>query len=202
MTMPIGADDLAGIVATAQKATEGLQDTELQRVAFERVLDHLLRNGDSEPVEASTLIPASAASQATAEADSVLADEQQRADAIAKYFKINPEGVEHIFDVSGTEPLLTLHTSRIEGVRTAATRQIALLVTGARTALGRETATEHIRSAVDGYGRLDRSNFMATLGKMPEISVLGGRGSPNRTIRMKVSGVEKAQELAQQLIGE
>ena len=200
--MPTGADDLAGIVATAQKATEGLQDTELQRVAFERVLEHLLRNGDSKPAEASPLTPASAASQVTAKADSVLANEQQRADAIAKYFKISPDDVEHIFDVSGTEPSLTLHTGRLEGVRTAATRQIALLVTGVRTALGQETATEHIRSAVDNYGRLDSSNFMSTLGKMPEISVLGGRGSPNRTIRMKVSGVEKAQELAQQLIGE
>ena len=43
---------------------------------------------------------------------------------------------------------------------------------------------------------------MKTLGDMQEISVLGKHGSPNRVVRMKVSGAEKAQHLAQQLIGE
>ena len=202
--MATNVDELAEIVATAKRATESLNDSDLQRVAFERVLDHLLRNGESgtsaQPV---TPRPAPAATAASIpSADGVLAEEQQRVDAIARYFKIEPQDVGHIFDASGEEPVLSVHTSRLEGPRALATRQIALLVAGARTALGQETTTSHLRSAADDRNKLDSSNFMKTLGDMQEISVLGKHGSPNRVVRMKVSGAEKAQQLAQQLIGE
>lgn len=201
--MPTSADELAGMVATARKATEDLDDADLQRVAFERVLDHLLRNGGARPVETPTppLSIPSIATPGDSKADSVLADEQQRTDAIARYFKINPEDVEHIFDVSDDEPELIVHTTRLDSSNAVATRDIALLIAGARTALGQDTTTHHVRTVTDNFGRLDSSNFMKILGAMPEISVLGRRGSPNRVIRMKVSGVEKAQELAQQFIG-
>lgn len=202
--MPTDAQELAGIVATAKEATEDLGDTDLQRVAFERVLDHLLKNGDAKPSRSSaepSHIPPDVPPAAPT-ADSVFADEQQRADVVASYFKIKPEDVEHIFDVSDEEPILNVHTSRLDSSRAVATREIALLVGGARTALGRETTTNHIRAVADSFGKLNSSNFMKTLGDMQEISVLGRRGSPNRVFRMKVSGAEKAQALAQQLIGE
>lgn len=200
--MPTSADELAGVVATARKATEDLDDAELQRVAFERVLDHLLRNGGDrlERVPDPTVIMASTDATTVSKADSVLADEQQRTDAIARYFKIDPEDVGHIFDTSANEPELIVHTSRLDNSSAVATRDITLLTTGARTAIGLETTTHHVRSVSDNFSRLDSSNFMKTLGSMTEISVLGRRGSPNRVIRMKVSGVERAQELVKQLI--
>jgi len=86
--------------------------------------------------------------------------------------------------------------------RAVAVREIALLIGGARTSLGLDTSTSHIRSAVDEYGKLDSENFTATLGAMPEISVLGRRGSSNRLVRMKVHGAERARALAQRLIGD
>ena len=135
-------------------------------------------------------------------ADSVLADEQQRTDAIARYFKIEPEDVAHIFDTSDNELELIVHTSRLDVSNAAATREIALLISGARTAIGLETNTNHIRAISHRFDRLDSGNFMKTLGSMTEVSVLGRRGSPNRVIRMKVSGVEKAQELIKRLISE
>lgn len=198
--MRTSVDELADIVSAAQKATESLSDSDLQKVAFERVLDHLLRNGEE---SASELVsPAdSAAEGSTVGADSVLADDQQRADAIASYFKVDPGDVGHVFEVSGEEPRLVVHASRLEARKALATRQIALLVVGARTALGQETTTSHIRTAVDDHNRLDGSNFMKTLADMPEISVLGKHGSPNRVVRMRVFGTDKAQLLAQQLIG-
>lgn len=208
--MATNVDELAEIVATAKKATESLEDSDLQRVAFARVLEHLLKNGESAPPtqpRASTQ-PAAAHSapvpyaSAIPSADGVLAEEQQRVDAIARYFKIDSQDVGHIFDVSGVEPVLSVHTSGLAGPRASATREIALLVAGARTALGQETTTSHLRSASDDRNKLDSGDFMQTLGDMQEISVLGKHGSPNRVVRMKVSGAEKAQLLAQRLIGE
>jgi len=58
-----------------------------------------------------------------------------------------------------------------------------------------------IKSAADHYGRLDTGNFMKTLSAMPEISVLGRPGSPNRIVRMKALGAEMSQALAQRLLG-
>lgn len=202
--MPTDADELAGIVATARKATEDLKDTDLHRVAFESVLEHLLKNGDAQAPGSSVATPQAtpAVSPSVPRADSVFADEQQRADAIARYFKIDSEDVEHVFDVSGEEPVLDVHTNRLDNSRAVATRQVALLVSGARTALGQETTTSHLRAAADARNKLDSGNFMKTLGDMQEISVLGKHGSPNRVVRMKVTGIEKAQELVQRLVGE
>lgn len=198
--MPSDVKELAEIVSTAKQATEELVDTDLHRVAFERVLDHLLKNGDSDaagdPVAA---IPVQAA---TPSADGVFADEQQRVDAIARYFKIEPDEVGYIFATSGEEPVLQVHTGGLAGSKAEATREIALLIGGARTSLGLDTSTSHIRLAVDEYRKLDSRNFMAILGAMSEISVLGRRGSPNRLVRMKVHGAEKARTLAQRLIGD
>lgn len=202
--MPSGVKELAEIVSTAKQATEELVDTDLRQVAFERVLDHLLKNGGtSSSVEAAAAVQVPASNvQATSNADGAFAEEQQRIDAIASYFKISPEDVQHIFDVSGEQPKLSMHSNSLAVSRSEAAREIALLIAGAHTALGRETTTAHIRSAACDYNKLDPPNFMKTLGKMPEASVLGKPGSPNRVIRMKVSGVEKAQELAQRLTGE
>ena len=201
--MPADAQELAGIVATARKATEDLEDTDLQRVAFERILDHLLTNGGTRSLASPTTLQALPGESPPVEtADSVLADEQQRADAIARYFKVDPQDVEHIFDISNEEPVLSVHTSRLHNSRAVATREIALMVSGARTALGQETTTSHLRAAADDRNKLDSGNFMKTLGDMQEISVLGKHGSPNRVVRMRVSGVEKAQALAQKLVGE
>ena len=203
--MPTDADELAGIVATAEKATEELGDADLRRAAFERVLDHLLKNGDSshmgKPATATSIQPPTPVPTTTPTADGVFADEQQRVDAIARYFKIEPEEVGHIFETSGEEPVLQVHSGGLADSRADAAREIALLVGGARTALGQETSTSDIRSAADGYGKLDAGNFMKTLGAMSEISVLGRHESPNRVVRMKVHGAEKARTLAQRLIG-
>ena len=204
--MPTAASDLAQLVATAREATEDLADADLRKVAFERVLDHLLKNGEGRtaldaagPTEPSV---AAVPSDAAESADRVFADAQQRKDAVARYFKITPEQVVHIFEVSNEEPNLVIHTSKLATPKSTAVREICLLITGARTALGQETATSHIRSASDHYGRLDSGNFMKTLGQMTEISVLGRPGSPNRVIRMKALGAEESQALAQRLISE
>lgn len=196
-------DGLKELVETAEKATGGLEDLDLRRVAFEHVLNHLLRNGAAAfGTNRPSGTQARPADMSVGDADGVFGHEQQRTDAIATYFKVMPNDVPHLFDVTGEIPFLTLHSSNFHTANAAATRQIALLVTGARTALGQQTTTSDIRGIVEQYGRLDSSNFMSSLANMAELSVLGKTRSSNRVVRMKVLGVDKARELAQRLIGE
>ena len=202
--MPSDVKGLTALVDTAKEATSGLEGTDLHRVAFERVLDHLLRNGAGEsPAASRGKITSAEATEATDQkSDSVFGSQQQRTDAIAGYFDVTPEEVIHLFDTSGETPSLVIHASSLDKANAVATWEIALLVTGGRTALGQKTTTNDIRDVVGSYGRLDRSNFMSTLAKTTDLAVLGKPKSPNRVVRMKVIGAEKARELVQRLIGE
>ena len=192
---------LQELLKSAEEAVEVIEDEERKRIAFERVLDHLLKTTDSnQAVEARP--PAPPINDASPPVDSAFASEQQRIDAVAEYFGIDPEQVTDIFDMSGEDPGLTIHSSKLPGGQAPATRHIALLITGARTALGRDTDTDHLRKGADDYSKLNSSNFMTTLSQMPELSLMGKRGSSKRLVRMKVRGAEGARELAKQLVDE
>lgn len=198
--MATGAN-LQELLKSAEEAVEVIKDDERKRIAFERVLDHLLKKADnSQAVGARP--PAPPVHNASPPVDGAFASEQQRIDTVAEYFGIDPEQVADIFDVSGEDPVLTIHSSKLPEAQASATRHIALLITGVRTALGRDTDTGHLRQVADNYSRLSSSNFMTTLAKMSELSLLGKRGSQKRLVRMKVRGAEKAGELAKQLVGE
>ncbi len=192
---------LKHLVATARFATEDLEKSELHLEAFGRVLDYLLNKEGTQSDSPEDPLPSRARSVShESPIDEALSTLSQRIDAVADFFDVEPDQVEHLFDVSQDEPALVLHSSKLESAKTPATRQIALLVTGLRTALGLDTTTKHIRSTVDDFSRLDTSNFMGALVNMEGISVLGKKGSPNRAVRMKVIGHDEAQHVAQSLI--
>ena len=189
---------LGELVAQARDAASVLgaeEDKELRRIAFERVLDHLLGNGAGN----GSAPPALARKLVDEPIDAVLGTEQQRVDATARYFDIDPEGVRQLFDLSGDEPLLVLPAGKLPGGKAEAVREIALLIGGVRTAVGLATGTSHIRQAASDYKKLD-DNFMTTLGEMSKIAVLGKPGSRNRLIRMRAIGAEAARPLAQRLV--
>lgn len=196
-------DELAEVVALAEAATAGLQDPELRRAAFERVLDHLFVTDSPVPPLAdrdpATHTPPTTIAP-TQGVDGTFASAQQRVDALAHYFKIEPTDVQHIFDLSGQEPQLVVPTGRLAASKAEGTREIALLVAGARTALGQQTETTQIREVADHFGRYDSTNFMTSLGRMSEISVLGKPRSPNRLVRMRATGAEAAQALAEKIV--
>ena len=186
---------LGELVAQARDAVSvlGDEDTELRRIAFERVLDHLLGNGNG-------VVRAEPARKLVEEPiDAVLGTAQQRVDAAARYFDIDPERVRELFDLSGDEPQLVLPPDKLPRDRAAAVREIALLIGGVRTAVGLATGTSHIRQAVSDYQKLD-DDFMTTLGAMDKVAVLGKPGSRNRLVRMRAIGAEAARPLAQRLV--
>lgn len=188
---------LGELVAQARDAASvlGDEDKELRRIAFERVLDHLLGNGGGN----GSAPQAPARKLVDEPIDAVLGTEQQRVDATARYFDIDPEGVRQLFDLSGDEPLLVLPAGKLPGGKAAAVREIALLIGGVRTAVGLATGTSHIRQAASDYKKID-DNFMTTLGEMDKIAVLGKPGSRNRLVRMRAIGAEAARPLAQRLV--
>ena len=197
-------EELASLVATARTATEDLVDDPiLRQIAFKQVLAHLLAGGTPAAatiVNRQGIAPDSAPT--TYEADGAFASEQQRADALAHYFKTTPENIHHIFSLSEVEPTLVLPSSRLAESKAVATREIALLLAGARTALGQETTTTQIREVADHFAKLDARNFMASLGQLSELSVLGKPRSPNRIVRMRATGAEAAQALAERISSE
>lgn len=190
--------NLEELLKSAEKAVMVIENEDRQRIAFERVLDHLLNTSDGN-LAADDPVPAAPVSETPPMADSAFADEQQRTDAIAEYFGIEPEQVYDI-DLSDDNPRLRLSSTKLSKDKASGTREIALLITGAHTALGRDTDTAGIRAAADDYGKLNRSNFMSTMANMKQLSLLGKRHSSNRAVRMKFLGAEEAKRLAQKLV--
>ena len=191
---------LGELVAQAREAASVLseEDSDLRPIAFERVLNHLLGNGGAQTQGVPA--PAPSATSVWEPVDSSLASEQQRVDAAARYFDIEPGQVLEIFDLSGDEPVLSLNSKKLPGQKSKATHDIALLVGGVRTAVGLETSTSDIREAAEACDKLDSPNFMTTLEKMNEIALLGKPRSSNRLVRMRVIGAEAVRPLAQKLV--
>lgn len=192
-------EHLTAIVERVREATKSLSGDEfrLREIAFEKLLEHELSNGGSSN-GAATLTTAEARGD-TDSPDASYSTPEMRADAVARYFKIDSEEARDIFDLTGEAPILDLPSRKISASKAAAVRQIALLICGARTALGLETGTAHIREAADHYDQAD-PNFMTYLTNFDKIAVRGKKSSPNRLVRMRVIGAEEAQAVARELV--
>ena len=198
--MATSTEDLQGLIRQARDAAAELlsEDSALGQIAFREILGHLL----SERQPAATnggAAPAVSRAAATSDIDDAFATEEQRAWAVAQFFQIGIDEVRDLFDLGDAEPFLQVGNKQLNKQKSAATREIVLLVCGARTALGFDTGTEHIREAADRHGRLDLPNFMRTLGAMEQIALRGSPGSGNRLVRLKAIGVEAARKLASKL---
>lgn len=190
--------NLQKLLKSVEDAISVVEDEEMKRVAFERVLDHMLKTADlgsAAGTGAKDSLPSDEAA-----ADSSLATEQQRIDEVASYFGIGYEQVSDLFDLSDADPCLRFSSSVLSQDKAQGTREIALLITGARTALGRDTHTNHIRDAANDYGKLNSNHFMETLNRMPHLSLLGKHRSRNRIVRMKIIGAEEAKRLVKRLV--
>ena len=192
-------EQLTEIVKRVRVATESLSgdDLRLREIAFEKLLEHELASGTD--ANGSQTPSAESSSESIAPPDSSYSTSEMRADAVGRYFKIEPEEAQDIFDLSKEAPTLDLPSNKIEGTRAAAVRQIALLICGARTALGLETGSAHIREAAEAYDKVD-PNFMTYLTNFDKIAVRGKKSSPNRLVRMRVIGAEEAQDVARKLV--
>ena len=200
--MSVRSDELKAMVDDAWAATEALSECkpDVRQVAFERLLTHLLSGDRGDASSTVRAAESNGAQGASAEPlDGSYATEEQRAWAIAQSFQIGIDEVRDLFDLSDAEPALQVSCKQLNERKSAATREIVLLVCGARTALGLDTGTDHVREAAEQHGQLDPPNFMRTLDAMEQIALRGSPGSSNRLVRLKGIGVEAARELASKL---
>ena len=191
-------EQLAEILQRVLEVTESLGGDEhrLREIAFEKLLEHELNHASA----SNTPEPPKAEKRSSdEEVDTSLATPQMRADAVSRYFKIRPEEAIDLFDLSEEAPELQIPSHKLDSSTAGAVREIALLVCGARTALGIETGSRHIREAASEYKKVD-ANFNKHLTDFDLIAVRGKPRSPNRLVRMRVIGAEAARELAQQLV--
>lgn len=201
--MSVRSDELKAMVDDAWAATETLGDCapDVRQVAFERLLTHLLSGdrGDASSTGGDSTSNGTAAA-AVEPLDASYETEEQRAEAVGRYLDIAPEEARDLFDLRQTEPALRVTTKKLPKSRAEAVRTIALLVCGARTALGLETGSANIRAAADEYQKSD-SNFMVHLTETAGLAVRGKARSKNRLVRMRVIGMEEARSLAASLVG-
>ena len=199
--MVTSTDELQGAVGMAKTAVAELlaEDRALGEIAFRHVLEHLLGELHAEARNGSPGAPSESEAETPTAIDDLFATESQRAAAIARYFDLELQEANDLFDITQPDPVLIANSKRLAGATSAGTREIALMVVGARTAMALDTGTEHIRVTAERYGRLDPPNFMATLRAMDQIALRGGPKSQNRLVRMKAIGAEEARELAAQL---
>ena len=204
--MSTRTEELKAIVDDAWAATETLSqcDAGVRQVAFERLLSHLLANDTSSGANEDEIARSATAAHVSAGTpsepiDDTYATQEQRAEAVSRFFDITPEEASDLFDLTQPNPKLQLPSKKLPEARTDAVRKIALLMCGARTALGIETGSKDIRQVAEDYKKYDR-NFMSVLTEMPELAVRGKSHSKNRLVRMRVIGTEEARTLAASLV--
>ncbi len=203
--MATRADELKSLVDDAWAATETLRECEagVRQAAFERLLNHLLANDQHAAENGDVVAPLTGSSDlhsadSAEPLDTSHATEEQRAEAVGRYFDIAPEEARDLFDLTELTPKLQVASKKLPEGRADAVRKIALLVCGVRTALGIETGSKDIRQAAEDYKKYDR-NFMPVLTEMPELVVRGKSRSRNRMVRLRVIGIEEARSLAASL---
>ena len=189
------------IVESATEAVRGLggiDDVELRRIAFERVLDHLL-DDDSATVAATNGATPPVPDAEVGEERSP-STEQQRIALVSSYFGVDAALVQDTVDLTDSEPVLHLPAHLLPKNKAPATKMIAIVLTAVRGKVGLETTTQDIRDAVDAHGRLDKANFANTLTGMAELIVLGEPGRADRLVRLRSSGVARAREYLSPLV--
>lgn len=203
--MPATAQQMKELVQVAREAVADFKedDADLRRIAFERVLDHMLNGG---------------APAGFRQNGAVVVDEPEddwppktkirRTDLVSVYFEIETEHVATLFELSDDEPILHLSSDQVPQSAESATRLIALLVLGSRAALGLDTTIQEISEAIrDHRARVPASSELFTafrgleyeLQQMKEVTLLGQCGRPDLIVRLNAAGVEAARKQAGEL---
>lgn len=110
--------------------------------------------------------------------------------------------VEQVFSEKDGEPILVVSSRKVASNKSAAAREIAQLIAAARQAvgLGEWTSVGVIRDVVNDYGRLDSSNFAASLQQLDGVVVLRGKGL-QREIKVTRQGFEAVSDMVRAMAG-
>lgn len=184
--MPVATADLKAIAATATEAVADMEEGALKEIAFARLLDHLLADS-AQPAWSFD----DYGDYTFRDPDKAIADlwprrtEQQRADAVAHYFSIEPEQAVAVFDLCGDDPV-------VRSAETLSSPQLALMVLGVRAALGLDSDVADLRKAAACLDASSVDGTLSSLAAAGEIVLLARDDRRDCPIRLQLCGRERA----------
>lgn len=121
---------------------------------------------------------------------------------IGAALKLDRDLVELVYAAQDGEPTVVVSAKKIATNKAEGTRQLAQLVSAGRQIVGLEewTSSGTIRSVVSDFGRLNASNFAATLHQMDNVALLRGKGQ-QREVKITKPGIEQTAELIKSMVG-
>lgn len=123
--------------------------------------------------------------------------------SIGRRLALDEATISDVYHLDDGEIAIGIAPSRFDRLKSAGTKQIALLLAAGRQATGVEewTPVGVVRDVTRDYGRFDPSNFAATIKGMGDVFNFRGRG---RDIEVRVTrpGFERARELIRELLAD
>jgi len=178
-------DSFEAILEQALKLTQATNlPTNLQGIAFEKAIDHLLRNAKSQEAERSGIAP-------LINVEKLVDSSQSPIEVLAQKLQIDSSVVHEIFSFEKDTGLqLIVGASKLGSERRAAMRLLAILVAGGRQVAGLEewTKLSTVREASEQYGKLDATNFSTVVNGMDNFFGYRGKGGAHREMRLNRSG--------------
>lgn len=122
--------------------------------------------------------------------------------AVAARFGVDSGAVNEVFVQKDGEIHLAVGAKTIAAGKATGTKEIALLVAGARQGIGSEewTSVNVIREECKHYGRYDSSNFGSTITEMENLFQFSGKGQ-GREVKLRQLAWEEAGALVRRLLG-
>lgn len=121
---------------------------------------------------------------------------------IAARFGVDLSAINEVFVQKDGEIHLAIGSKAIASGKATGAKEIALLVAGARQAIGSEdwTSVNAIREECKHYGRYDASNYGSTITEMENLFQFTGKGQ-SREVKMRQPAWEEAGDLVRRLVG-
>jgi len=111
---------------------------------------------------------------------------------IATRMKLSADVLELVYDIRDGQPNLVISGKKLPSNKAQATKLITQLVAGSRQAaeIDEWTSVGTIRAAITEYGRLDSSNFAATIQQLDSVLLIRGKGL-DREVKVTKPGMEE-----------
>ena len=184
------------ILIQAQKAVdEGKISGDLRAVAFQKAIELLSQDSGVK----GKALPTTSAQRPGA----LPGGAESGTEKISRKLGLSPDAVGEIYsdnDQGGVD--VVVGVGKLDNSTATATKQLAVLVAGARQLTEAEQWTEskHIRSACLHYGRFDSPNFAKTVKQMDDAFSFKGKGQ-QLEVRLHQRGIEKLKQMMATLTG-
>jgi hypothetical protein len=132
-----------------------------------------------------------------------ISDTEDPIHRVAAKLRLDPELVGEVFhvDEDGTVRL-SFGPSKLDRYKSAATKQIALVLAAARQGSGQEewTDTGAIREVTQEFGKFDPPNFASAITELADFFGFSGAGR-SRRVRLNRAGYEEAARIVERIRG-